>query len=78
LKLKPTPFCILDEIEATLDEANVYRFIEYLKRYSGKTQFIVVTHRRGTMEGADTLYGVTMQEHGISKIISMKIGEKVG
>ncbi|MGE5614212.1 MAG: chromosome segregation protein SMC [Bacillota bacterium] len=78
LKLKPTPFCILDEIEATLDEANVYRFIEYLKRYSGKTQFIVVTHRRGTMEGADTLYGVTMQEHGISKIISMKMGEKVG
>jgi chromosome segregation protein len=78
LKLKPTPFCILDEIESTLDEANVYRFIEYLRRYSGKTQFIVVTHRRGTMEGADTLYGVTMQEHGISKIISMKIGEKVG
>lgn len=78
LKLRPTPFCILDEIEATLDEANVYRFIEYLKRYSGKTQFIIVTHRRGTMEGANTLYGVTMQEHGISKIISMKMNEKVG
>ncbi len=78
LRLKPTPFCILDEIEAALDEANVYRFIEYIKSYSSNTQFIMVTHRKGTMEGSDTLYGVTMQEHGISKIVSMKMGEKVG
>jgi chromosome segregation protein len=78
LRLKPTPFCILDEIEAALDEANVYRFIEYLRNFTGKTQFIMVTHRKGTMEGSDTLYGVTMQEHGVSKIVSMKMGEKVG
>ncbi len=77
LRLKPTPFCVLDEIEAALDEANVYRFSEYLKRYSAQTQFIVVTHRKGTMEGSDMLYGVTMQEHGVSKIVSMKMGEKV-
>ena len=78
LRLKPTPFCILDEIVAALDEANVYRFIEYIKNFSCKTQFIMVTHRKGTMEGSDTLYGVTMQEHGVSKIVSMKMGEKVG
>jgi len=78
LKLKPSPFCVLDEIEAALDEANVYRFAEYLKSYSGKTQFIVVTHRKGTMENADMLYGVTMQEQGVSKIVSLKMGEKVG
>jgi len=78
LRLKPTPFCVLDEIEAALDEANVYRFADYLKSYSGKTQFIVVTHRKGTMENSDMLYGVTMQEHGVSKIVSLKMGEKVG
>ena len=78
LRLKPTPFCVLDEIEAALDEANVYRFIEYIKNFSCNTQFILVTHRKGTMEGSDTLYGVTMQEHGISKIVSMRMGEKVG
>jgi len=78
LRLKPTPFCILDEIEAALDDANVYRFSEYLRKYSGQTQFIMVTHRKGTMEGSDMLYGVTMQEHGISRIVSMKMGEKVG
>jgi chromosome segregation protein len=77
LRLKPTPFCILDEIEAALDEANVYRFVEYLRRYSAQTQFVMVTHRKGTMEGSDMLYGVTMQEHGVSKIVSMKMGEKV-
>ncbi len=76
LRLRPTPFCILDEIEAALDDANVYRFAEYLKRYKSQTQFVMVTHRKGTMEAADTLYGVTMQEHGISKIVSMKMGEK--
>lgn len=78
LRLKPTPFCILDEIEAALDDANVYRFSEYLRKYSDQTQFIMVTHRKGTMEGSDMLYGVTMQEHGVSRIISMKMGEKVG
>lgn len=75
LRLRPTPFCILDEIEAALDDANVYRFAEYIKKFIGETQFIMVTHRKGTMEASDTLYGVTMQEHGISKIISMKMGE---
>ncbi|HOV25463.1 MAG TPA: chromosome segregation protein SMC [Pseudobacteroides sp.] len=76
LRLRPTPFCILDEIEAALDDANVYRFAEYLKKYTVNTQFIMVTHRKGTMEAANTLYGVTMQEHGVSKIVSMKMGEK--
>ena len=78
LRLKPSPFCVLDEIEAALDDANVYRFADYLQRYSSQTQFIMVTHRKGTMEGSDMLYGVTMQEHGISRILSMKMGEKVG
>ena len=78
LRLKPTPFCILDEIEAALDDANVNRFSEYLRKYSSQTQFIMVTHRKGTMEGSDMLYGVTMQEHGVSRIVSMKMGEKVG
>ena len=77
LRLKPSPFCVLDEIEAALDDANVYRFSEYLRKYSSQTQFIMVTHRKGTMEGSDMLYGVTMQEHGISRIVSMKMGEKV-
>ncbi len=75
LEVRPTPFCILDEIEAALDDVNVYRTAEYLKRYSGKTQFIVVTHRRGTMESANILYGVTMQERGISKLLSLNIDE---
>lgn len=78
LRLRPSPFCVLDEIEAALDDANVYRFSEYLRKYSSQTQFIMVTHRKGTMEGSDMLYGVTMQEHGISRIVSMKMGEKVG
>lgn len=76
LRLRPTPFCILDEIEAALDDANVYRFGEYLKGFTQETQFIMVTHRKGTMEASDMLYGVTMQEHGVSKIVSMKLGEK--
>ncbi len=75
LKVRPTPFCILDEIEAALDDVNVYRYAEYLKKYCGKTQFIVVTHRRGTMEAANILYGVTMQERGISKLLSLNIDE---
>lgn len=77
LRLRPSPFCVLDEIEAALDDANVYRFAEYLRKYSSQTQFIMVTHRKGTMEGSDMLYGVTMQEHGISRIVSLRMGEKV-
>ena len=73
--MRPTPFCILDEIEAALDDVNVYRFAEFLKQYSKKTQFIVVTHRRGTMEAANILYGVTMQEKGISKMLTLNIDE---
>lgn len=76
LKLSPTPFCILDEIEAALDDANVFRFAQYLRKFADSTQFIVVTHRKGTMESSDTLYGVTMQEHGISKVVSLKLGDK--
>lgn len=76
LRLRPTPFCILDEIEATLDDANVYRFAEYIKKFVDQTQFIMITHRKGTMEASDTLYGVTMQEYGVSKIVSLKMGEK--
>ena len=77
LDVRPTPFCILDEIEAALDDVNVYRFAEYLKNYSETTQFIVVTHRRGTMEAANILYGVTMQEKGISKVLALNIDEVV-
>lgn len=73
LKVRPVPFCILDEVEAALDEANVHRFSQYLKRYSDETQFIVITHRKGTMEGADVLYGVTMQESGVSKLVSVRL-----
>jgi chromosome segregation protein len=73
LKVRPVPFCILDEVEAALDEANVYRFSQYLKRYSAETQFIVITHRKGTMEEADVLYGVTMQESGVSKLVSVRL-----
>ena len=72
LEVRPTPFCILDEVEAALDDNNVYRFADYIKKYSKKTQFIVVTHRRGTMESADIMYGVTMQERGISKLLKLK------
>ena len=75
LKTRPTPFCFLDEIEAALDDANVYRFADYIKNYSENTQFIVVTHRRGTMEAADVIYGVTMQEKGVSKLLELNINE---
>ena len=75
LKMKPSPFCILDEIEAALDDANVSRYAQYLKKFAEETQFIVITHRKGTMEHADVLYGVTMQEKGISKLISVDISE---
>ena len=73
LKIRPVPFCILDEVEAALDEANVYRFSQYLKRYGKESQFIVITHRKGTMEEADVLYGVTMQESGVSKLVSVRL-----
>lgn len=75
LKVNPTPFCIFDEIEAALDEVNVARFGQYIKRYSKQTQFIVITHRRGTMEIADRLYGVTMPQKGISKVLTMDVND---
>ncbi len=75
LEVRPTPFCILDEIEAALDDVNVYRYADYLKKYCNKTQFIVVTHRRGTMEAANIMYGVTMQEKGVSKLLALNIDE---
>ena len=76
LRINPAPFCILDEIEAALDDVNVYRFADYLKKFSEDTQFLVITHRKGTMEAADTVYGVTMEENGISKLLSMKLSQK--
>jgi chromosome segregation protein SMC, common bacterial type len=76
LKMKPTPFCILDEIEAALDDANVSRYAEFLKKFSKNSQFIVITHRKGTMEACDALYGVTMEEKGISKIVSVDLSRE--
>lgn len=73
LKINPAPFCVLDEIEAALDDVNVFRYAEYLKKFTKNTQFLVITHRKGTMEAADTVYGVTMEENGISKLLSMKL-----
>ena len=73
LKINPAPFCVLDEIEAALDDVNVFRYAEYLKKFSKNTQFLVITHRKGSMEAADTVYGVTMEESGISKLLSMKL-----
>ncbi|WHX27134.1 chromosome segregation protein SMC [Virgibacillus halodenitrificans] len=73
LRVRPVPFCILDEVEAALDEANVVRFAKYVKLYSENTQFIVITHRKGTMEEADVLYGVTMQESGVSRLVSVRL-----
>ena len=73
LKMNPAPFCVLDEIEAALDDVNVYRYAEFLKKFTKDTQFLLITHRKGTMEAADTVYGVTMEEHGISKLLSMKL-----
>ena len=77
LKLKPMPFCFLDEIEAALDDANIDRYAKYLKRFSDETQFIVITHRKPTMEVVDALYGVTMEEKGVSKIVSVKLADAV-
>ena len=75
LNVNPTPFCIFDEIESALDEVNVVRLSDYMHRYSEKTQFIVITHRRGTMEASDMLYGITMPDRGISKVLSMNVNE---
>ena len=76
LKINPAPFCVLDEIEAALDDVNVYRFADYLKKFATETQFLVITHRKGTMEVADTVYGITMEERGISKLLSMNLAKK--
>ena len=73
LKLKPTPFCILDEIEAALDDANIGYFADYLAEYSADTQFVVITHRKGTMERANGLYGVAMEEQGVSRMVSVSL-----
>ena len=78
LSLKPTPFCIFDEIEAALDDINIYRFTNLLRELSNKVQFILITHRKNTMEVADVLYGITMEETGVSKVISVKLEEKTG
>jgi chromosome segregation protein len=77
LKINPAPFCVLDEIEAALDDVNVYRFAEYLKKFNKDTQFLVITHRKGTMEAADTVYGITMEEKGISKLLSLNMNQKI-
>ena len=75
LKVRPTPFCVMDEIEAALDEANVTRYVQYMRRLAKNTQFLVITHRRGTMEEADHLFGVTMQEKGVSRVIELSLDE---
>jgi chromosome segregation protein len=75
LKVNPAPFCIMDEIEAALDDVNVSKFASYLRTLTGKTQFIAITHRRGTMEEADMLYGVTMQEKGVSKLLVLNVSQ---
>ena len=74
LKMNPAPFCVLDEIEAALDDVNVNRYAQFLKKFASETQFLIITHRKGTMEVADTVYGITMEEKGISKLLSMKLG----
>ena len=75
LDLKPTPFCILDEIEAALDDANIDNYADYLRAYSENTQFVVITHRKGTMERCNALYGVVMEEKGVSKLVSVSLNE---
>ncbi|CDD31763.1 chromosome segregation protein SMC [Firmicutes bacterium CAG:94] len=75
MRVNPPPFCVLDEIEAALDDVNVARFAQYLRRMSRNSQFITITHRRGTMEGSDMLYGVTMQDQGISKLLALRTEE---
>ena len=74
-QLRTSPFRVLDEVEAALDDVNVNRFTDFVRKYTAKSQFILVTHRKGTMEACDRMYGVTMQERGISKILSMRLGD---
>ena len=76
LSYQPSPFCVLDEIDAALDDANIQRFADFLRDYAANTQFIIITHRKGTMESADIMYGVTMEESGVSKLLSVKINAK--
>ena len=78
MKVNPAPFCIFDEVEAALDDANVVRYAQYVRRMTKNTQFILITHRRGTMEEADMLYGITMQEQGVSKLLELKTAELAG
>ncbi|MDP9374695.1 MAG: AAA family ATPase, partial [Chloroflexota bacterium] len=78
LRVNPSPFCVFDEVDAALDESNVVRFRERLKRLSERTQFVVITHNRGTIEGADTLYGITMGADGVSRALSLRLGEAPG
>jgi chromosome segregation protein len=73
--VKPSPFCLLDEVDAPLDDANVDRFLNLLRRFSDRTQFVVITHNKRTMEFANVLYGVTMQELGVSKLVSVRFGD---
>ena len=78
LQYRPVPFCVLDEIDSALDESNLERFVQYLKKYSDNTQFILITHRRKTMEEADVLLGITMEEQGVSKVVSLDLNKKAG
>ena len=75
MKVNPAPFCIFDEVEAALDDVNVTRYAQYVRKMTDNTQFILITHRRGTMEEADMLYGITMQEQGVSKLLELKTAE---